>query len=328
MLPRRARYCRLGDPPLLAVTATAPPAVRADIGAALGRTLKVVQTPLFRGNLRYEVLPLPNAEAKREALVRLCAEERGSVVVYVNSRERTEELARMLRSQGISAQHYHAGMGAEARTATQDAFMLDRTRAIVATVAFGMGVDKANIRMVVHFSLPESLEAYVQESGRAGRDGRPARCVLLTAPSDKANLTRWLKAGRLSLDDLRAVYREVTRRLQGARVGVAVVDELGQLVQMDRMDGAGLLWPDVAEGVARTALVLQAASAEADRRFTDAQFAQVQAATRHRLVALAGGQPIIANGWVVGAIGVCGSGSGELDELIARCAVGAEGEDA
>ena len=211
---------RLDDPPLLAVTATASPAVRADIGAALGRDLAVVQTPMFRANLRYEVQHLANVEAKIEALVDLCRAERGSAIVYANSRRRTEELARMLRRRGVQAAHYHAGLAADERGGVQDAFMLDRTRVIVATVAFGMGVDKANIRLVAHFSLPDSLEAYVQESGRAGRDGRPARCVLLTAPADRAQLTRWLKAERVDIADLREVYRQVQRALGSAAVGL------------------------------------------------------------------------------------------------------------
>jgi len=226
---------RLGRPPLLAVTATASPPVRADISRALGRDLAVLQTPLFRPNLRYEVQHLPNADAKMRRLVELCRETPGSVVVYVNSRQRTEELARVLRQQGVQAAHYHAGLPAEERGAVQDAFMLDRTRVIVATVAFGMGVDKANIRMVVHFSLPESLEAYVQESGRAGRDARPARCVLLVAPSDKANLTRWLARERLSLDDLRAVYKAVRGQLAGADLGL--VDERGLGAALDDVEG-------------------------------------------------------------------------------------------
>jgi ATP-dependent DNA helicase RecQ len=237
---------RLGSPPLLAVTATASPAVRADVGRALGRSLAVLQTPLFRPNLRYEVQHEPNADAKMRALVTLCRETPGSVVVYVNSRQRTEELARVLRQHGVQAAHYHAGLPPEERTAVQDAFMLDRTRVIVATVAFGMGVDKANIRMVVHFSLPESLEAYVQESGRAGRDGRPARCVLLVAPSDKANLTRWLRAERLSLDDLRAVYKGVRVQLGDADLGL--VDERGL--------GSALDDPETADTKSRVALSL------------------------------------------------------------------------
>jgi ATP-dependent DNA helicase RecQ len=211
---------RLDDPPLLAVTATASPAVRADIGAALDRDLALVQTPMFRANLRYEVQHLANVEAKIEALVSLCRTERGSAIVYASSRRRTEELAQILRRRGVQAAHYHAGLAAEERARVQDAFMLDRTRVIVATVAFGMGVDKANIRLVAHFSLPDSLEAYVQESGRAGRDGRPARCVLLTSSADRAQLTRWLKAERVDIDDLRGVYRQVQRALGGATTGL------------------------------------------------------------------------------------------------------------
>jgi ATP-dependent DNA helicase RecQ len=237
---------RLGHPPILAVTATAPPAVRADVSAGLGRPLAVLQTPLFRPNLRFEVQSLPNVEAKIAALVDLCRSEPGSVVVYVNSRQRTEELARLLRGRGVRAAHYHAGLEPDERARVQDDFMLDRTRVIVATVAFGMGVDKANIRLVVHFSLPESLEAYVQESGRAGRDGRPARCVLLAAPADKANLTRWLKAERLSLDDLRAVYRQVKRLLDTAETGL--VD--------DRALGLALGGEDGTDNRARVALGL------------------------------------------------------------------------
>lgn len=230
---------RLGDPPLLAVTATASPAVRSDIGAGLGRQFAVRQTPLFRPNLRYEVRHAPNAEAKLAALVELCRAERGSVVVYVNSRQRTEELAQVLRRHGVQAAHYHAGLDPETRGSVQDAFMLDRSRVIVATVAFGMGVDKANIRLVVHFSLPESLEAYVQESGRAGRDGRPARCVLLTAPADRTTLTRWLKAERLTLEDLRAVYRQVQRQLGDERVSLVDERALGHALGDEGADTRG-----------------------------------------------------------------------------------------
>src|SRR5262249_24341952 len=215
--------------------------------AGLGRQLAVLQTPLFRPNLRYEVQRLANVDAKTAALVELCRGERGSVVVYVNSRQGAEELARVLRSHGVQAAHYHAGLEPAERARVQDAFMLDRTRVIVATVAFGMGVDKANIRLVAHFSLPESLEAYVQESGRAGRDARPARCVLLTAPADKANLTRWLKAERVSLDDLRAVYRQVRQQLRGEAQGVVDERALGDdaesrgRVALGLLDRAGLL---------------------------------------------------------------------------------------
>jgi uncharacterized protein GlcG (DUF336 family) len=109
--------------------------------------------------------------------------------------------------------------------------------------------------------------------------------------------------------------------VRGVRVGVAVVDELGQVMQMDRMDGAGTLWPDLAEAMARTAFALQCATAQVAQRFPGEQLDQVQALTRHRLVTVAGGVPILEDGWVVGGIGVCGSGRGELDEAIARHAL-------
>jgi uncharacterized protein GlcG (DUF336 family) len=108
---------------------------------------------------------------------------------------------------------------------------------------------------------------------------------------------------------------------RGVRVGVAVLDELGQLVQQDRMDGASPLTPDLAEAVARTALDFQCPSSDVPRRVPDAQFAQVQALTRHKLVALAGGLPIVHDGWVVGALGIASSGTPDLDETIARQAV-------
>jgi uncharacterized protein GlcG (DUF336 family) len=112
---------------------------------------------------------------------------------------------------------------------------------------------------------------------------------------------------------------------RGVRVGVAVVDELGRLVQQDRMDGAGLLWPDLAEALARTALSFQCPTGEIAQRFGDAQLAQVQALTRHKLATLPGGVPIGQDGWVVGGVGVCGSGSSDLDATLAQEAVSAGG---
>lgn len=133
------------------------------------------------------------------------------------------------------------------------------------------------------------------------------------APDD---LPRTLAVARRYADQ--ALAAAATR---GVRVGVAVVDELGRLVQQDRMDGAGLLWPDLAEALARTALSFQCPTADVAQRFGDAQLAQVQALTRHKLATVPGGLPIARDGWVVGGIGVCGSGSSDLDAAIAQSAL-------
>ncbi|HLK60770.1 MAG TPA: HRDC domain-containing protein, partial [Chthonomonadaceae bacterium] len=163
--------------------------------------------------------------AKMRRLVSIARETAGAGIIYANSRERCEQLAAMLRKQGISAAFYHAGLDRETRRATQESFMLGRTRVMVATVAFGMGVDKSNVRFVVHFTLPESLEAYTQEAGRAGRDGKPSRCVLLIAPSDRANLIRWLRQNQVTLPDVRETYRALKARI-GRGAGVVSPDEI------------------------------------------------------------------------------------------------------
>lgn len=203
-----------GDPPtLLALTATATREMQAEIAAQLGRPLEPVLASTFRPNLRLEVVRCANADEKMGRLAAICRETPGAAIIYANSRERCEKLAAFLRREGLPAAHYHAGLEREERQQTQERFMLGRVRIIVATVAFGMGVDKSNVRLVAHFSLPESLEAYTQEAGRAGRDGRPSRCVLLYAPGDKANLSRWLRQEQIRLDTVRDVYRALQARL-------------------------------------------------------------------------------------------------------------------
>jgi ATP-dependent DNA helicase RecQ len=203
----------LDRPPVLALTATATPEMQAEISRQLGRPLETVTAPTFRPNLRLEVVRCANADDKMRRLAELCQATPGSTIVYANSRERCEKLAIFLGRQGVRAVHYHAGLEREARQETQERFMLDRARVIVATVAFGMGVDKPNVRLVCHFQLPESLEAYTQEAGRAGRDGKPSRCVLLYAAADKANLSRWLRQGEIDLETVKRVYRALQARL-------------------------------------------------------------------------------------------------------------------
>ena len=224
----------LGNPTLLALTATATPEMREEIARQLGRPLRPVVASNFRSNLYYEVESLADKEQKLRRLISICKEERGSGVVYARSREACEEIAAILRRAGIQAAHYHAGMSGEDRTATQEAFMLDRSRVIVATIAFGMGIDKSNVRFIVHFSPPDSLESYVQESGRAGRDGRPSRCILLLASGDRANLTRWKRQDVLKVEDLRAIYREVAGQVQVGQSRYVNLEEL------ERQSGAVL----------------------------------------------------------------------------------------
>lgn len=216
----------LGHPTLLALTATATPEMREEIAEQLGRKLKPVVASVFRSNLYYEVEVLPDKERKMRRLLEICKEEKGPGVVYARSREACEELATILRRSGVQAAHYHAGMSAEDRTATQENFMLDRVRVIVATIAFGMGIDKSNVRFIVHFSPPDTLEGYVQESGRAGRDGRPSRCILFLTQGDKSNLTRWKRQEQLKVEELRAIYKELAKGVPQDQAAHVNLDDL------------------------------------------------------------------------------------------------------
>jgi len=202
----------LGRPPLLALTATAPPRIRRDILNHLGE-MRVVAGDVTRPNLRLEVFYARNADEKLRRLVAFCQSESGSGIVYAGTRDRCEELAALLRKHDVLANHYHAGIPDRARV--QDAFMSGRVRVVVATVAFGLGIDKPDIRFIVHFVPPPSLEAYYQEAGRAGRDGQPARCLLMYARSDRATLTRRAHEDLLPVEFLRTVYVAVKRRLEG-----------------------------------------------------------------------------------------------------------------
>jgi ATP-dependent DNA helicase RecQ len=216
-------------PPILALTATATPTMREEIADALGRQMRVITTGVFRPNLRYEVYSINSQEDKMRRLVALCRETSGTGIVYARSRESCEKLAAMLRGEGVQAAHYHAGMEKEDRARTQDAWASGKMRVVVATVAFGLGINKADVRFIIHYNLPNSLEAYCQESGRAGRDGRPARCILFYSGGDKARLTQWLQEDALDLDFLRAVYREI-KRLIGGNVGLLAAGDLERAI--------------------------------------------------------------------------------------------------
>ena len=176
----------LGAPPTIALTATATPAVRRDIAQQLKlRDPTVVVTGFDRRNLSYHVHATRTESDKDAALLAELGSTDGVAVVYASTRRAVERISTLLERSRIPAAAYHAGLDDARRHAVQEAFMLARVRAIVATNAFGMGVDKPNVRSVIHHTMPGTLEAYYQEAGRAGRDGQPSRCVLLHAFQDR-----------------------------------------------------------------------------------------------------------------------------------------------
>ena len=174
------------DAPVLALTATATRAVREDIRRALDlRNPLVILASFDRPNLLFSVERPRGRTEKDRTLVAFCRERaERSGIIYCSSRRAVEEVCEMLRDEGLAATRYHAGLSAGERERTQDDFLYDRERVMVATNAFGMGIDKSNVSYVVHYNLPLSLENYYQEAGRAGRDGTRAECLLLYSPGD------------------------------------------------------------------------------------------------------------------------------------------------
>ncbi|MDE6685546.1 MAG: RecQ family ATP-dependent DNA helicase [Duncaniella sp.] len=192
------------DVPVLALTASATPEVTDDIMRHLSfDEPRVFARSFTRQNLSYIVRYTDN---KEPMLLRILTSTTGCSIVYVRSRKRTLELARLLCEAGISAEAYHAGLTPEDKEERQDRWKSDRVRVMVATNAFGMGIDKPDVRLVVHFDLPSSLEEYYQEAGRGGRDGRESLAVIIASRSDKALLTRRINESFPPKDFIAHVY--------------------------------------------------------------------------------------------------------------------------
>jgi ATP-dependent DNA helicase RecQ len=180
--------------PLIALTATADPHTREDIRDKLGLQEAACFISSFdRPNLRMQVVEKHNPHSQLQHFLARHEDEAG--VIYCSTRRRTEELAAHLRGRGLAAAAYHAGLPAEERDRVQEQFIFDRIRIVVATVAFGMGIDKTNVRFVVHWDLPQHLEGYYQEIGRSGRDGLPAEALLLFGWEDVPRVRALIEAG-------------------------------------------------------------------------------------------------------------------------------------
>ncbi|MFN8251082.1 MAG: DNA helicase RecQ [Ferruginibacter sp.] len=186
--------------PVIALTATATPKVQSDIAKNLGlRNPEIFISSFNRPNLYYEIQPKINKDQTNKSIVRFIQQHKGkSGIIYTLNRKTTEELAQMLMANGIKAVAYHAGLDSKLRADRQDQFLNEDVDVIVATIAFGMGIDKPDVRFVIHYNIPKSIENYYQETGRAGRDGMEGKCILYYSHKDVAKLEHFMRDKPLS----------------------------------------------------------------------------------------------------------------------------------
>lgn len=198
--------------PFLALTASATPQVIEDIMKKLAfREKNVLRTSFDRKNISYLVRKV---EDKSAYLIKTLQKSKGSGIVYVRSRKRCKEVAELLVANGVSADFYHAGLPVDLRDKKQNSWTIGETRVIIATNAFGMGIDKSEVRFVIHWDIPDSVENYFQESGRAGRDNKPAFAVLLYSPVDKSRLIDTIRKKFPPVEKIKDTYEAVCNYLQ------------------------------------------------------------------------------------------------------------------
>jgi ATP-dependent DNA helicase RecQ len=277
----RPDYLRLADARdaigarcTMALTATATPRVAADIMRALRlRDPVEVRTGVDRPNLTFDVAAVQGERARLALLAAGLADpSQRPAIVYAGTRARCDDVAQRLRDADLPAESYHAGLGSAERDARQGRFMASDDGVMVATTAFGMGVDKADVRSVWHWSLPASLEGYYQESGRAGRDGGPARCVLLYSPADRGLVAHFIRQSEVSRDDVNGLLALVAGRSDADGRFAVALDGLGErsraLVAVAERIGAVELEPgrvDEARGTLRLRAVGHRRASEVER---------------------------------------------------------------